>query len=219
MAYMKVRVAYSHSAFSDYFGHEILVGVAQRCTRLDTTAVGALKRHNIRSAWSPPPVYSVDSIKSAMQKHWKADVVVEWLQRIKHSGRGVNAEPPRQGEDANESSQQMMTQVSIQRPAVIMENMCQAMAVNRISELHNYMRPSAFRGEKPGPREEPSMGSVRSKGARSRNTSGTTSTTGSLRKKKSFAAGIWRSLTPSINVSKTDVEGSAQGPWNWNAWF
>lgn len=219
MAYMKVKVTYSHSAFSDYFGHEILVGVAQRCTRLETTAVGALKRHNIRSAWSPPPAYSVDSIKSSMQKHWKADVVAEWLQRIKHSGRGVNAGRFQQGEDANGSSQQTMTQVPIERPAVTMEDMCQVMTVNRISEPRKYFRPSDSRGEKRGPREDPNMGSVRSKGTRSRNTSATISTTGSLRKKKSFAAGIWRSLTPSINASKTDGDGSAQGPWNWNAWF
>ncbi|OAR02431.1 hypothetical protein LLEC1_03695 [Akanthomyces lecanii] len=219
MAYMKVKVTYSHSAFSDYFGHEILVGVAQRCTRLETTAVGALKRHNIRSAWSPPPAYSVESIKSAMQKHWKADIVAEWMQRITHSGKGSNPERLQQGHNANRPIQQTMTQVPMQRPAVTMEDMCQVMTVNRISDSQNCLQSFESRAEKRGPCQVPNVGSVRSKGAPSRNTSGTTSTMGSLRKKKSFAAGIWRSLTPSINASKTDVDGSGQGPWNWNAWF
>lgn len=219
MPYMKVKITYSHSAFSDYFGHEILVGVAQRCTKLETTAVGALKRHNVRSAWSPAPIYSLESIKSAMQRHWKADVVAQWLQRIKPSGRAVNRESIQQREGSDGPSQEAKPQAPMQRPAVSMEGMCQKMFVNRISEPQNDLQSLNYQSEKRALRQEPYMGSVRSRRSWSRKTSGATSTTGSLRKKKSFAAGIWRSLTPSINTSKTDVDGPLPGAWNWNVWF
>ncbi|KAM3558692.1 hypothetical protein ARSEF4850_004488 [Beauveria asiatica] len=220
MPYMKVKVTYSHSAFSDYFGHEILVGVAQRCTKLETTAVGALKQHNVGSAWSPPPIYSIESIKAAMQRHWKADVAAIWLQRIKDSERAGIQQSTKQGENPDEELQEANCRDPMHRPAISMEAMCQKMTVNRLSESRRHVQSPYYGNERPELKPPATnMGSVRSRRSWSRNTSGTTCTSGSLRKKKSFAAGIWRTLTPSINIPKNEGDGSAQGPWNWNAWF
>ncbi|EJP69532.1 uncharacterized protein BBA_01497 [Beauveria bassiana ARSEF 2860] len=219
MPYMKVKVTYSHSAFSDYFGHEILVGVAQRCTKLETTAVGALKQHNVGSAWSPPPIYSLESIKSAMQRHWKADVVAKWLQRIKDSERAGIQQSTKHGDNAAEELQEANCRDPMHRPAISMETMCQKMTANRLSESCRHVQSPDYGNERRELKPATNMGSLRSRRSWSRNTSGTTCTSGSLRKKKSFAAGIWRTLTPSINIPKTEGDGSAQGPWNWNAWF
>ncbi|ATY59232.1 ubiquitin-conjugating enzyme [Cordyceps militaris] len=219
MPYMKVRITYSHSAFSDYFGHEILVGVAQRCTRLETTAIGALKRHNVRSAWSPPPIYTLESIQSVMQRHWKADVVAEWLERIKLSERYAYRKSSGHRNVSETSSQDATPKVPIRRPGISMEDMCQRMTASNLSVPRDEVQSPTPGGERRDKKQVLNMGSLRSRPCRSRNTSNTTSTTGSLRKRKSFAAGIWRSLTPSINVPKTDGEESAQGAWSWNAWF
>ncbi|KAM3471239.1 hypothetical protein MY8738_009405 [Beauveria namnaoensis] len=190
MPYMKVKVTYSHSAFSDYFGHEILVGVAQRCTKLETTAVGALKQHNVGSAWSPPPIYSLESIKSAMQRHWKADVVAKWLQRIKDSERAGIQKSTKQGENAAEELQEANCREPMHRPAISMETMCQKMTANRLSESHRHVQSPDYGNERRELKPATNMGSLRSRRSWSRNTSGTTCTSGSLRKKKSFAAGI-----------------------------
>lgn len=219
MPYMKVKITYSHSAFSDYFGNEILVGVSQRCTRLETTAVGALKRHNVRSPWSPPPIYSLESITSAMQKHWKPEIVTEWLQRINSPGAVVNRQCPPQQYKPDSSSQETRHEVPLHRPTLSLEDICQKMPSNRRPEPNHYRRSLHYGGGRPELQLDSNTGSMRSRLSGNRNSSGTTNTTGSLRQKKSFAAGIWRSLTPSINASKADGEEQAQGAWTWNAWF
>lgn len=218
MPYMKVRVTYSHSAFSDYFGHEILVGVSQRCTKIETTAVGALKRHNVRSPWSPQPVCSLESIKSVMEKHLKPTTAQEWLQKMSNSML-VNQDGVQRRNDREPSSRARQSQIPIDRPSISMEDMCQRMASNRVSEPRQYLQSPHYGSEKREPQQDRNLGSMRSRQPGTRNTSSTTSTTGSLRKKKSFAAGIWRSLTPSNNASKADGGEPANGAWNWNAWF
>ncbi|KAM3442264.1 hypothetical protein NHJ13734_002463 [Beauveria thailandica] len=187
---------------------------------LREASLGALKQHNVGSAWSPPPIYSIESIKSAMQRHWKADVAAIWLQRIKDSERGGIQQSTKQGENPDEELQEANCRDPMHRPAISMEAMCQKMTVNRLSESRRHVQSPYYGNERPELKPPATnMGSVRSRRSWSRNTSGTTCTSGSLRKKKSFAAGIWRTLTPSINIPKNEGDGSAQGPWNWNAWF
>lgn len=217
MPYMKVRITYSHSAFSDYFGHEILVGVSQRCTKLETTAIGALKQHNRRSAWSPQPIYSTESINCVMQKHWSDGMSAEWLQKIKNSRVGVNE--VQRKESATASAQETRAQTPVERPDNGPEGMRQFKAAYRLSEPRHYSMPNGLPKVNHESKQHPlHSGSLRTRRSRSRNTSGTTCTSGSLSKKKSFAAGIWRTLTPSM-ASKGEGETGMPGAWNWNAWF
>ena len=220
MAYMNVKISYSHSAFSDYFGHEILVGVSQRCTRLETTAVGALKLHYVGSAWSPAPAYSTHILKGIMQRHWSHDVVSEWLERIRVSRKLVGECARQERAASTVMAQQARPQTPVYRPSMSVEDMRQPRPVHRISDpreaisrcSHIYGRRDACEAQRPQ-----NMGSLGTRRSWSRNSSATTYTAGSLNKKKSFAAGIWRSLTLSTNTSKADGEG--QGAWNWNSWF
>ncbi|KAM3534551.1 hypothetical protein MY4038_002239 [Beauveria bassiana] len=158
---------------------------------LREASLGALKQHNVGSAWSPPPIYSLESIESAMQRHWKADVVAKWLQRIKDSERAGIQKSTKQGENAAEELQEANCREPMHRPAISMETMCQKMTANRLSESHRHVQSPDYGNErrelKPA---TTNMGSLRSRRSWSRNTSGTTCTSGSLRKKKSFAAGI-----------------------------
>lgn len=223
MAYMKVRVTYSHSAFSDYFGHEILVGVSQRCTRLETTVVAALKQHNCSSAWSPRPTYSTDSLKCLLTRYWKDDVVTEWLEKIEYSRNGVVREASQHQAGLTTPTMPFRPQAPARRPTLFMDKLLQAKVENSISEPQNTTSVHDDAGMKYDAMQDKPTLNLHSTRSSSRNTSGTTCTSGSVINKKSFVAGIWRSLTPSVNLPGNGADGAANlvppGPWNWNSWF
>lgn len=223
MAYMKVRIAYSHSAFSDYFGHEILVGVSQRCTRLETTVLATLKQHNGSSAWSPRPTYSTNSLKYLLKRYWKDDVVTEWLEKIECRRNGVVREVNEHQACLTTPTRPLRPQAPARRPTLSMEQICQANIENNISEPQNPTIVRSGGGMKLGAMQDQPTVVLHGRRSSSRNTSGTTCTSGSLRKKKSFVAGIWRTLTPSVNLPGNGADGAANlvppGAWNWNSWF
>ncbi|ORY63166.1 uncharacterized protein BCR38DRAFT_410123 [Pseudomassariella vexata] len=70
--YMKVRVSYCHSGFPAFKNTSSQESGSTCQTRLETTSIGVIKRHNPASEWSPRPTPSPvsNSLFAIIASHW-----------------------------------------------------------------------------------------------------------------------------------------------------
>lgn len=80
--YMQVRVSYSHSGFPEFCNVDTMAGVSNMCSRMETTATACLKRHNMRSPWSPPPAPTPNPLFQLIERHWGPQKATEAMHQI-----------------------------------------------------------------------------------------------------------------------------------------
>jgi hypothetical protein len=101
--YVQVRVTYRHSRFPQRRMQAAATvkttasdGVISLQTRLQTTAVAAIQRHNSASPWSPPPCLPrPNPLFEAIASHWGAENAHAVMQRVI---RSRSIPPPTGGE-------------------------------------------------------------------------------------------------------------------------
>ena len=242
MQYLKIKIDYSHSAFSDYSGTEILCGVSKRFTKMETTVIASLKRHNVASAWSPSPVQSRDVLQDIIARHWGEKKATEYMQHMKPPGKPAPSYSPYSSlrlkpKETRAALTPAPPHVPVRKaslpkdivphpePVAVLRKKSHGSAGKGYSaSIKTSQQPLRLREHK----------SVAALGRRFRNVSSETqqSRSASTGKKKSFATEILRSLTPKMaNVytaspdrsqgreGESGQEGREQGFWGWTSWF
>ncbi|KAL7950310.1 hypothetical protein V8C42DRAFT_310130 [Trichoderma barbatum] len=85
MAYMRICVSYSHSAFP----FKLASGAAEVSslhTKLSTTAEATIKLHNSLSPWSPHPIPVEGRVLSLIKRHWGSQKASEVMQQTLANG-------------------------------------------------------------------------------------------------------------------------------------
>lgn len=82
MSYMTIRVSFSHSAFPDFVSPETVTGVSNMRSRMETTAIATLKRHNTLSPWSPPPAPAPNPLFQLIERHWGVGKATQAMQEV-----------------------------------------------------------------------------------------------------------------------------------------
>lgn len=241
MQYIKIKVDYSHSAFSDYSGTEILAGISQRYTRMDTTVMASMKRHNVCSAWSPLPGSCRDALRDIVARHWGQEKAAEYFNLMATPRKPVKSYSPisslrlrpKETRAAQSSAPPTIPvrRTSLQREVVPQSKPATVLGKAGYEPVSNTSRPTGARHQTSGVREHSSVIAL---GRRFRTASSETqqSRSASLGKRKSFATEILRSLTPRVpNVYTSSIHGSngreeessrqerEQSFWGWTSWF
>ncbi|RYP32364.1 hypothetical protein DL767_005229 [Monosporascus sp. MG133] len=68
--YIQVRLSYCHSGFPMLEDVSTTSGISSRRSRIETTAVGVVKRHNTTSIWSPRPTPASNALFPIIASHW-----------------------------------------------------------------------------------------------------------------------------------------------------
>ncbi|RYP52401.1 hypothetical protein DL768_002432 [Monosporascus sp. mg162] len=68
--YIQVRLSYCHSGFPMLEDVSTTSGISSRRSRLETTAVGVIKRHSATSIWSPRPTPASNALFPIIASHW-----------------------------------------------------------------------------------------------------------------------------------------------------
>lgn len=78
----RVRISYSHSAFPEAGSPGPASKVSNLRTRLETSAVATLKRHNSQSPWSLPSAIQPNPIFQLVLRHWGLDKATAAMQQM-----------------------------------------------------------------------------------------------------------------------------------------
>jgi len=242
MPYLKIKIDYSHSAFSDYSGTEILCGVSRRFTKIETTVIASLKRHNVSSAWSPPPVQSKDALRDIITRHWGEKKATKYIQHMRPLRKPTPSFSPYSSLrlKPKETRAALMSvpphvpkrKASLQKDVVPRPEAANVLRKKSYGSASKGSSASIKASQQPrGLREHKSVAAL---GRRFRNASSETqqSRAASMGKKKSFATEILRSLTPKMpNVyagspnrgeggeGESGQEGTEPSFWGWTSWF
>ncbi|RYP61211.1 hypothetical protein DL769_007805 [Monosporascus sp. CRB-8-3] len=68
--YIRVSLSYCHSGFPMLEDVSTMSGISSRQSRLETTAVGVVKRHSTTSIWSPRPTPASNALFPIIASHW-----------------------------------------------------------------------------------------------------------------------------------------------------
>ncbi|KAK5998502.1 hypothetical protein PT974_00881 [Cladobotryum mycophilum] len=82
VGYMEIHMSYSHPAFTHYVGPEATAGISSVHSRVQTTAIATLKRHNALSPWSQRPASVPDQLLRVMERHWGVEKATEVIRKI-----------------------------------------------------------------------------------------------------------------------------------------
>jgi hypothetical protein len=100
MTYMHIRIRYSHSAFSDLRNADVMSGISDMQTRVETNVTAVIKRHNAGSPWSPRPVPGINPLVEIARLHWSQERAAEAVEKIL-AGRLPPRKPAKSRESLN----------------------------------------------------------------------------------------------------------------------
>ncbi|RYP79063.1 hypothetical protein DL771_000041 [Monosporascus sp. 5C6A] len=80
--YIRVRLSYCHSGFPMLEDVSTTSGISSRQSRLETTAVGVVKRHSTTSIWSPRPTPASNALFPIIASHWGPGRAHDVMNRI-----------------------------------------------------------------------------------------------------------------------------------------
>ncbi|KAI1633410.1 hypothetical protein F4809DRAFT_28594 [Biscogniauxia mediterranea] len=86
--YLQVRISYCHSGFPSFKEPSFDDNVSSCQTRLESTAIGVIKRQNSISTWSPRPNSTSNPLSSIIASHWGPIQAKEMLHKIKSQRTG-----------------------------------------------------------------------------------------------------------------------------------
>jgi hypothetical protein len=80
--YLQVQFAYCHSGFRSPKDMSATYGISIRETRLTTSAIGVIKRHNPTSTWSLPPQPPFHPLFTVIAAHWGPPRAIDVMRLI-----------------------------------------------------------------------------------------------------------------------------------------